>query len=40
MRALAILQRDAFRFIDEDPYDRTGALPHADDIRQFQTQCP
>jgi hypothetical protein len=34
--ALAIVQGDALRFIDEDPYDRAGALPHADDIRQFQ----
>jgi hypothetical protein len=40
VRALAIVQRDALRFIDEDPNDRAGALPHADDIRQFQAQRP
>jgi hypothetical protein len=33
---LAILQCDPFRFIDEDSHDRTGPLPHAYDIRQFQ----
>jgi hypothetical protein len=38
--ALTITQRDTFRFIDEDPKDRTGPLPHADDIRQFQAQRP
>jgi hypothetical protein len=34
--ALTIVQRNAFRFIDEDPHDRTRPLPHTDDIRQFQ----
>jgi hypothetical protein len=34
--ALAILQRDPFRFIDEHPHDRTGPLPHTYDIRQFE----
>jgi hypothetical protein len=36
VRALAILQRNPFRFIDEDPHDRTGPLPHTYDIRQFE----